>query len=117
MCLHVKLRLVARSLGIILASPLVALPTWLASDRGLLEGGLVQNGFAQERAPSVEPPAAAAKSPEGARPKVAAPAEETVVPSKNAMPPPSPVEVSVTCGRSGCVVLEGLAVTVIESEH
>jgi hypothetical protein len=94
-----RLPIVARSLGIILASPLVALLGQTTSlGHASQEAAVLEAQPPQAPAPVVRTPP---PTPQKAEPKPTLPATTSEV-----------VEVSVTCESEGCVVQDGLAIIV-----
>lgn len=99
----VRLPLVIRSLGIILVSPLLTVPT------SVVVGGSPE-ALASSPPEDVQRPSEAVYEVAARRPQT--PSEPPAAP-----PAPRPVEVSVQCGQGGCVVVSGLEVTIVESVH
>jgi hypothetical protein len=98
----VRFSIIARSLGVILASPLLALPLGFAGESSApLHAGTAR------LSDQVVPPAAAPATP-AVRPS------STVFASR-AVPGPvtEEVEVTVSCATDGCVVSTGLDVVVV----
>lgn len=91
----VRLRIVVRSLAVILASPLVALPM----------------GQAQTPVATPAPPVAAPETQLGPKAMVHKAAATT---SFSAF---APTEISVACGGDGCVVQNGLEVMVVAGKR
>lgn len=107
-----KFGIVALSLGVILVAPIVVSPAALVGD-ATAQQAMSARLFVQDGG-SVHPPV---EQPSVLR----APTKPaTAVPSEAGRADPSverPLEVSVTCGKDGCVVTNGLEVTVLESSH
>lgn len=93
-----RLRIVVRSLAVILASPLVALPM-----------GQAQTPEATQVAPAVAPAPQRGLQEMLREPSVAS----ALAPRADA----APTEISVACGGDGCVVQNGLEVMVVAGKR
>ncbi|NUP04804.1 MAG: hypothetical protein HOW73_01955 [Polyangiaceae bacterium] len=110
-----RLHIVASSLGIILASPLVGTLA-ASSQEGSSQAGRPDSGAGFDVSVAAAPTPSAVVS--STSPAVRSTASAVVsAPVERPTPSTAPVEVSVTCGQEGCVVLEGLEVTVVEAKH
>jgi len=125
----VRFSIVARSLGVILASPLLALPMGFAgestsaqlrpeADQSRSHAGGDDGGRASSARLLERPPLAPAETSEPSAPQAIAAATEAalaVAPPGIAAAAPEEVEVSVNCAMDGCVVSTGLDVVVLAS--
>jgi hypothetical protein len=104
----VRLRIVVRSLAVILASPLVALPAgWASEDAGAQNPGPAHGAAAVAPAAEIAPKVVVhERSPS---------APITTAPPAN--PAAEPTEISVACGGDGCVVQSGLEVMVVAGKR
>ena len=110
----VRLPIVIRSLGVILISPLLTVPT------SVVVGGSPEALASSPEAPGPMPSEAVYSDAITNVAKRAAPDSNAALPPaapKPAAVAPAAVEVSVQCGQEGCVVVSGLEVTIVESVH
>ncbi|MBK6517216.1 MAG: hypothetical protein IPM79_28795 [Polyangiaceae bacterium] len=114
-----RLPIVIRSLGVILISPLLTVPT------SVVVGGSPEALASSPEAPGPMPSEAVYSDAITNVAKRAAPDSDAALQSAALRPAavapaavaPASVEVSVQCGQEGCVVVSGLEVTIVESVH